>query len=454
MTAGAVTRQLSHLAGKLGELRQREVARIGGLFATLGPRLTAARRVEHELNRALAARFNPLDYLRTDELGLSRIVADLLNPSAAHGQGTAFLSAFLERVRDVLPREHLPNLDHSHVVTRCERLIDNRRRLDVSVEICAADAKPICLAIENKPYAADGDGQVDAYLNFLRGRYPDRFLLIYLSPHGGLPSLESLPTDANAEGLATLAYCPATDVGPDRETVKQLPFALTEWLHECATACDVDRLRWFLRDTEKFCHKQFGGIVTTDRERQEVRDFVLSSEENLLAAFAVKDAYPSIRNEVIEGFLERLRCRVAQDIGQNDLSFEYSFTDKWKDDGLWAWREDWWSDLATPIIWLGHDSPNASQWWLGIGFTPLDSKDPRIDELREPLEAELGPSSGRATNFPWWRYLDEHKDWAPLLVKLHKEREQPGELIEHFATEFAGLVHKALDVIDSKCTST
>ena len=34
-----------------------------------------------------SARFNNLDYLRDDELGLSRIIADLLNPKASHGQG-------------------------------------------------------------------------------------------------------------------------------------------------------------------------------------------------------------------------------------------------------------------------------------------------------------------------------------------------------------------------------
>ena len=61
------------------------------MFRTLGPRLAAARHVERELDRVLASRFNPLDYLRTDELGLSRILADLLNPNAAHGQGAAFL---------------------------------------------------------------------------------------------------------------------------------------------------------------------------------------------------------------------------------------------------------------------------------------------------------------------------------------------------------------------------
>ena len=64
-------------------------------FAELVPRLDSARVLERELDRKLAHRFNVLDYLRDDELGLSRIIADLLNPEKSHGQGTLFLQTLL-----------------------------------------------------------------------------------------------------------------------------------------------------------------------------------------------------------------------------------------------------------------------------------------------------------------------------------------------------------------------
>ena len=44
----------------------------------LAPRLETARALERQLDAHLARRFNVFDYLRRDELGLSRIVADLL----------------------------------------------------------------------------------------------------------------------------------------------------------------------------------------------------------------------------------------------------------------------------------------------------------------------------------------------------------------------------------------
>ena len=262
------------------------------------------RRIERELDRILANRFNPLDYLRTDELGLSRILADLLNPNASHGQGDVFLRRFLGKVRTRLPSMRLPTLNSGLVHTRRERPIDGGNRLDISIEIGAGDPEPLCIAIENKPYAADGEGQVDAYLKILRSRYPQRFLLIYLSPHGGLPSSESLPPDAPTDGLATLSFCPRSQAAGGRDPTLQLHFALTDWLRECSLSCDVDRLRWFIRDMEDFCHTTFGGHLTTARQHREVRNFILASDEANAqpprAAIGV-EAYPATRNEVIAG---------------------------------------------------------------------------------------------------------------------------------------------------------
>lgn len=78
--------------------RQRENVR---LLQELAPQLRAARTVQRELNRQLARRFKVFRYLRDDELGLSRIIADLLDPAAEHGQGTDFLEAMLELLSGV-----------------------------------------------------------------------------------------------------------------------------------------------------------------------------------------------------------------------------------------------------------------------------------------------------------------------------------------------------------------
>ncbi|MYF11962.1 MAG: hypothetical protein F4229_13420 [Gammaproteobacteria bacterium] len=458
MTASIEIRQadlLRGLARTLREVRQANVQNLDRMFRSLGARLATARRIEAELDRVVANRFNPLDYLRTDELGLSRILADLLDPNGPHGQGAAFLAKFLERIRHLLPDKSLPPLKPDLVEVHRERLIqiDSDRRLDVSIEISGSDVEPLCIAIENKPFAADGEGQVEAYLKFLRCRYPKRFLLIYLSPHGGPPSAESLPTGACTDGLATLSYGRRSELG-SRGTPPRLPFALTDWLRECALACPVDRLRWFLRDTENFCHRTFGGAMATDTEHREVRDFILESKDNLHAALAVLDAYPQVRNDVVAAFLKCLYEHINDELEHDGWQAGYYFKDNTNQDGVWAYRSGWTgTEGYTPYVWLGHDGRNASRWYLGVGFHPFGevARDPRINTLRDPLAESLGPpDQGGSANWPWYRYLNRDvRHWAPLLVQLNEESASPGALVGRLTSEFVTFARKASPIIHS-----
>ena len=111
-------------------------------FDGLLPRLETARTLQRELDSQLAHRFNVFDYLRKDELGLSRIIADLLDPQAKHGQGPLFLELLLRRLKG--PFATMERLDHAGV--EVERTIKDGRRLDICVRIGNH-----CLAIENKP---------------------------------------------------------------------------------------------------------------------------------------------------------------------------------------------------------------------------------------------------------------------------------------------------------------
>ena len=131
-------------------------------FDGLAPRLETARMLERELDTQLARRFNALDYLRTDELGLSRIVADLLNPHGNHGQGAAFLKLLLKGLQYSAASEHL---DHASVEVEVEKTIKDDRRLDICIRI-----GDHCLAIENKPYAGDQQDQIKDYLGWLKER--------------------------------------------------------------------------------------------------------------------------------------------------------------------------------------------------------------------------------------------------------------------------------------------
>ena len=167
------------LGSRLAEAKQADRREHERFFSELAPRLAAARSRDRELDRRLARRFNVFDYLRTDELGLSRVIADLLDSGAGHGQGTLFLRALLDGLNQFRP---WPDLDARRSSAVVEHRIPSGRKIDVVVRVVASDQETWCLAIENKPYAGDQENQVRDYLEYFGEKFGERILLLYLSP--------------------------------------------------------------------------------------------------------------------------------------------------------------------------------------------------------------------------------------------------------------------------------
>ncbi len=195
--------------------RQRACVR---LLQELTPHLHTARAVDRELDRRLARRFNVFRYLRDDELGLSRIIADLLDPTGKHGQGATYLEVMLELL------EAPPvALDSGRIRVVTERGFGGRF-IDITVDI-PTDGGTFCLAFENKPYAGDQYRQCIDYLKSLKQEYGERFLLVYLPPRYRMPDESSLPlADYNKDWrdhFRVLPYCRDPRAALGRRTFRQ-----------------------------------------------------------------------------------------------------------------------------------------------------------------------------------------------------------------------------------------
>ena len=80
---------------------------------------------------------------------------------------------------------------------------------------------------------------------------------------------------------------------------------LATWFSICKMECEADRLRLFLNDAEKFCIKSFGNSKSTDEvEVQLVKTFLVEYPKYLNVAYSVKEAWPSVANEVARKFFE------------------------------------------------------------------------------------------------------------------------------------------------------
>ena len=235
----AVTNQVFEILRQVDEARQVRREHCERLLEELAPILQEAKKSSPE--RQEAPRFSSFKYLRDDEIGLSNVIADLLDPHAEHGQGTSFLEAMLEVVPDPpgwLTGLHLATA-HSIHVKQEHWIPEGGGRMDITVEISSATGHA-CLAFENKPYANDLDRQIESYLEYLDKQYGTHFLLIYLPPVYRWPAENSFPRAEREKWREQFSIMPY--IGEDT--------SLEKWFATCQEKCDAERVRSFLKDAQ------------------------------------------------------------------------------------------------------------------------------------------------------------------------------------------------------------
>ncbi len=381
--------------------------------------------------------------MRTDELGLSRIIADLLDPTAEHGQGTAFLEAMLEALpetRDLSATFRATATNPIKVVT--ERQTPQGRRIDVSVDIPTGNG-PFCLAFENKPYAEDQPCQIADYLKFLKRTYERRFLLVYVPPDEREPDEVSLPAKDREKWRGHFRVMPY--FGGDT--------SLEDWIEACRKRCGAERLNWFLQQTQTFCRQRFGeSTMTTDAETREIREYLYSNPGQIQAALAIHDAWPIIRDEVCKRFLVHLRDKIELRLKQalpdfaGDLQVRHNYGgDKQHSNFLFFGLND---RPKYEIGFQSHARQGPNGWLWGIKAPrPIGEMTAGETDYREAIKAALIKGSLSLANskdpylWPQYEYLPQYRDWNSLVSELHKELENGASPITDFCVD--GLINIA-----------
>ncbi len=209
--------------------------------------LDVSREARQALASAVAASFSVFDYLQPDENLLSRLISDLLDPKGNHGQGSAFLVCFLQRliaVNCTIPPDWLTRVDKATVVNEASTsfLSNNARRIDIRIEL----PPRFGIGAENKPWAAEQIAQLSDYRVELDRRYQGQFVLVFLCQQGRTP--ESIPDgewmDLRRSGRgAILGY------SDDFLT----------WLLDCHRRSQADKIRHFLNDFARYVQSNLGG---------------------------------------------------------------------------------------------------------------------------------------------------------------------------------------------------
>lgn len=247
--------------------------------------------------KQLAPDFSVFNYISTDEMMLSRIIADLLDPNGDHSQGDIFLKLFLSQLSNASIYENLA-LQQAKICTEAVTFRnDTQRRMDIYLQIpYKSSTNSFGICIENKPYAADQPKQFTDYADEMSQRHTDnQWHIVYLTGYGNDPSNNSVDTALLEKWNQKQRFTSITY--PD----------LTEWLNQCKMACQNERVHSFLNAFNTFITKQFLGIEDMSEPKQ-IIDIVLKNQDSLQAALTISTYLNNIKSKLMELLSQQLHA--------------------------------------------------------------------------------------------------------------------------------------------------
>jgi hypothetical protein len=207
-------------------------------------------RARLSIDRECSRGFSVFNYFSCDEMRLSAILADLLDPVGSHGQEALFLGMFIDRLNSMLqPESHLnkEKLESTKIALEVvtDTIESSQRRIDIVVE-----NENWALGIENKPWAGEQDKQLQDYRNHLENKYGSKGIPIHILYLSGDCSMPCSDYDDARTLVMGYAWC-LGDCGLRQQS------HLDDWLSEAAMRCRSERVRHFLNDFSVWIKKSF-----------------------------------------------------------------------------------------------------------------------------------------------------------------------------------------------------
>jgi hypothetical protein len=223
-----------------------------------------------------APEFTFFDFCDTSELGLSSIIAWMLDPSEDHGQGAAFLEAFIATFGIALPATVGVSRARVLVEAVTDQIKSARRRIDIVVTLGSFH-----IGIENKPYAGFQPRQITDYCADVNRRSNGQFALVVLKGWAGQsPEGQLRPQDEHHSRV----------VDSDYGTLQQ-------WVRRSSALTKAPNVRYFLEQFDRFIEEEFVTGMST-KEEQIIVETVRVDERQLLAALDLIAAAPSLYDQL------------------------------------------------------------------------------------------------------------------------------------------------------------
>ena len=264
-------------------------------------------------SRQLSPDFNTFDYINTDELGLSRILAALLDPRGSHAQQETFLKLFVEHCLPSMYKTperqiFLNNLEKTEVfLEEVTGKSNTQRRMDIYLS-CQVGDNSYGICIENKPYAVDQFEQMKDYAIELENRRHTAWHLIYLNEYNDTPDKKSVDPITLEEWINNNQY-------------SSLRYSdLIDWLKVCQVECQNHSVSEFIVQLVKFIQKQFMGIEDMNEDNA-VLNIIKKDAATIDASIKVSNTVDRMKKELIAKLKIDLLAKCKKTDYEVDVSY-------------------------------------------------------------------------------------------------------------------------------------
>lgn len=357
------------------------VGAVGSLLVEVSAHHAALLRAKSLYSERLAPDFNPLDFMKLDELNLSQVIAWLLRPHGSHGQGWAFLQQMLALTGGAWSPEECSSakvyLEHGTGDGRIDIMVRSKGRV---------------LAIENKPDADDQPYQLQRYLQYLDGLRLQDYRLLYLTPNGTAPNEKSI-TSKTVEARVKASHLHLVSYNS----------TILEWLSACRAICRADRVTVFLDEVSRAVRKKFQGVSDMS-DQEHITDVMAATPQSVAASLIVANTALALKCR-LAGILEQ---QLAKLIGEKGWKFTAGFSPA----RYSAIRVDF--DERSPVaVSFMFDRANFNS--LAIGIEKRQGAKFPGSNLHRAMNSILGASHGGAgKDWPWWQSLGAENALCPL----------------------------------------
>ena len=366
-------------------------------------------------------RFNPFQFMRTDEMGLSKIFAFLLDPKEAHGQGDLFLNNFLKYI------EKHNFLAYDNIQVCVEKTTSKNRRHDIFIEGFLNNKRRWIVSIENKlRFASDQEEQLKDYRDDLEGYREVEYCLIYLPVFKEPPSENSIRKNEWEDLISA------------KKAILLSAKDLLDWLDN--TLIIAPAVKQFIQDLKKFLSEELMGNTETNNE---LVNYLMKNNDVLYSALNVIASREQLYEKLMTMLVEQLQTR-----------FESNYN-KLKDYG---WKCNSNGDIDAKYFGIFIDQGDTS-WGVGIEFDTADLRDgyygvychkDENEELYDLIwnifdKAKLRTRFKYTRFWAMWRWLDGQLiNWDSEILKKIPN----GELAEQIFELWKPLLDTITDNLD------